>query len=843
MTEIATIAPADILGALDGEQPISALFASYTFSPGIFAAEYVRPLLRRGCGRIVAIVDRLGWAQSLAEAPTVDGPGTNYYLRCAELSDSFHPKLTILRTATRAVVSVGSGNLTAAGLGLNAETGLVAVVDDNTALRALDDIASRVERIGGFEGSAVQSLVPVDLGEGTLLLTSLDRALLPSDHVPRDAQRIEIVSPFLDDDLGALAWMRRSWPAASIRLRTDPRCTRVDERLLGLSRAGVRVEVPDEDEGERTPIVHGKLIAWYSGPRVHVWLGSPNLSRRALVDRRNVEMVAAITVTIEEADALLHVPEVKWRRLRDSDAERVYAVPAHPPSCSELIAELVRDTLRIRLPRPERATCSLRLLRGSKSIHRAEVLLDATGRLASLALDSAALGALEGALVVELESASGRLYRGWLEHRAQLDAPPELRAHLGFLSDLAADPATCHEDETVRFLQWISAQLGQVASGWKWGSSSTGGVRREGADEATISRERFLEAEREPGSAGFSATIDVTVGALDRAIHALRFFTPETPASLTAVPERDGAPSPNIAGSPPGDSGAAAAASASEKIRRAVEKAIARYAEALGRATDVHAAARLLLALPVVVRTMAMCRRRWGLPAWAARIHAVEVVTATLGPGRSSLVGMAGLVTRQSTADLSLLAKDRSVCRAIGTAASLLVMLGGRSDGIRADVARDMLDVLDRLGATERSPEVADLAIGDGRGSESPLFDPIAAEHSLRSVPGEIGVIVELRRHLRNLVTRAAAGAGRVELERLATAAGLHVGCRDEVLGMLCRLAAARRPVRLVDTWSEATPCPDCGCTLPRGKAARLADATYVAIDECGVLFAKSVAP
>ena len=134
MTPLAAIAPADVLGALDGEQPISAIFASYTFSPGVFSAEYVRPLLRRGCGRIVAVVDRLGWAQALSEAPTVEGPGTNYYLRSAELSDAFHPKLIIVRTATRAVVSVGSGNLTAAGLALNAETGLLSIVDDEPAL-------------------------------------------------------------------------------------------------------------------------------------------------------------------------------------------------------------------------------------------------------------------------------------------------------------------------------------------------------------------------------------------------------------------------------------------------------------------------------------------------------------------------------------------------------------------------------------------------------------------------------------------------------------------------------------------------------------------------------------
>ena len=115
--------PADVLAALGADVPERALFTTFTFSPGAFHQQYLTPLLQHGCRDVAVLADPVGYAQSLFGAAAVQGVGTDYRLRQATATGAFHGKLVFVRTRRSALVGVGSGNLTASGLLMNAEVG------------------------------------------------------------------------------------------------------------------------------------------------------------------------------------------------------------------------------------------------------------------------------------------------------------------------------------------------------------------------------------------------------------------------------------------------------------------------------------------------------------------------------------------------------------------------------------------------------------------------------------------------------------------------------------------------------------------------------------------------
>ena len=107
---------ADVIEALDGDPPELALFTTYTFSPDAFEDQYLRPLQRLGCRRIVVLADPVCLAQSFEQAGATTGIGSDYYLRQVDGWAAYHAKIALLQTPSRSVVAVSSGNLTVAGL-------------------------------------------------------------------------------------------------------------------------------------------------------------------------------------------------------------------------------------------------------------------------------------------------------------------------------------------------------------------------------------------------------------------------------------------------------------------------------------------------------------------------------------------------------------------------------------------------------------------------------------------------------------------------------------------------------------------------------------------------------
>ncbi len=305
--------PGDVFTALESEPPLSALFTTFTFSPGTFQQEYLIPLLHRGCANVTVLVDAIGYAQSLFSAATAQSIGTDYRLRQVWAEGAFHGKLVVIRTRHAAFVGVGSGNLTAPGLQTNAEVGGLYRLDQADQLDVLAVVVARLRNMALIEDAERKPVQPIQLTGDARLMTSLDVPILGQLDLPSDVSRIEIISPFVDGQHEVLAKIKERWPHAKIRMRLDPEFGALSESLLARASDRVSIQVPIQtDEGR--PLVHGKLVCFIGSKSATVVLGSANLSRPALLTTENFEAVVERRMKPDEVYSLLSVPQIRWRK-------------------------------------------------------------------------------------------------------------------------------------------------------------------------------------------------------------------------------------------------------------------------------------------------------------------------------------------------------------------------------------------------------------------------------------------------------------------------------------------------------------------------------------------------
>lgn len=123
-----------------------ALFTTYALSLSYFESEVLQPLLRMGCSDVWLIADAEGYRSSLLERRSMR-VGQEYRLIPAALPDGvFHAKCIYLAADEGDLLLVGSGNLTFAGHGKNAE--VFEALSPDSAASAFHDFADFLISIG-----------------------------------------------------------------------------------------------------------------------------------------------------------------------------------------------------------------------------------------------------------------------------------------------------------------------------------------------------------------------------------------------------------------------------------------------------------------------------------------------------------------------------------------------------------------------------------------------------------------------------------------------------------------------------------------------------------------------
>ena len=208
---------------------------------------------------------------------------------------AFHPKLTVLIGEHDVWLAIGSGNPTTAGWGHNDELWIVLRGGRSCGPAAFADLADWLTDlatnpavhmpswISGTLTQLAEMIRPQTTEDSAVkILGNLDRPILDQlPNVPVDA--LHASAPFLDPDAAAVAALIARFQPQSLTVALQPELGSYDGRTL----AAVAKDVEQvefrwlSEQGLR--VSHGKLVEWRTGDALTAMVGSPNLSRAALL--------------------------------------------------------------------------------------------------------------------------------------------------------------------------------------------------------------------------------------------------------------------------------------------------------------------------------------------------------------------------------------------------------------------------------------------------------------------------------------------------------------------------------------------------------------------------------
>lgn len=289
----------------------------------LFLQSILWPRLK-ACGhpRLTIFADAMCAAGTYAQQrPFIEGLGQQYRVVPVDMGTGrrFHPKAIFLAGPTKAVLAVGSGNLTHGGWSANRE--IWATYDSDEAggaeIAAFRDylgvILGLVESGDALSDEVLSAFEPGNAWAGTLppsdglLGAPADRSLLDRiiDLAGPHVEHATLCAPYYDPDGVALGEIARRLPSASVDALLQRRHVGLARSAAEARPANVTLYSVDTDPQR---FIHAKIFAFRRPEDTLLVAGSANLSRAALIATSawgNAELVAARAVRHDEAESLL----------------------------------------------------------------------------------------------------------------------------------------------------------------------------------------------------------------------------------------------------------------------------------------------------------------------------------------------------------------------------------------------------------------------------------------------------------------------------------------------------------------------------------------------------------
>lgn len=297
----------------DGAGLREVLLTGYTLD--LLFVEQRAIALARGMGARVTILSDAHHA--VHDPVDVRRAGRAYQHAHVVCTGAFHPKLAVLVGENDVWVAIGSGNPTTAGWGHNDELWIVLRGGRSHGPAAFVDLADWLMLLAGHPAVYMPSWIAAVLTQiadmvrpqtmensAVRILGNLDRPIL--DQLPEIAvDTLHVSAPYLDADAAALAALVARLQPKSLTVALQPGLSSYDGgKVAAAARRVNQVEFRWlSEQGQR--LSHGKLVEWRRGDALSAMVGSPNLSRVALLMATrhggNCELAAVSPV----ADSLL----------------------------------------------------------------------------------------------------------------------------------------------------------------------------------------------------------------------------------------------------------------------------------------------------------------------------------------------------------------------------------------------------------------------------------------------------------------------------------------------------------------------------------------------------------
>ena len=208
----------------------------------------------------------------------------------------FHPKLYILASEKKAVIGIGSANLTREGVASNLEIISFFEVSDKNYRYAplLKGCVNFFARLSEASGSNAAQKIVLELADVTAKLTSVDGEigikLLHNLDLPLFEQlesltsgmkvkRIKVISPFYDSELKLVPYLKKKYPNCEIEIFLQQGKSNFPAKAFPGGGDGLSIYVYKGIER----YIHGKAILFDCGKRKYLFTGSANFSDSALL--------------------------------------------------------------------------------------------------------------------------------------------------------------------------------------------------------------------------------------------------------------------------------------------------------------------------------------------------------------------------------------------------------------------------------------------------------------------------------------------------------------------------------------------------------------------------------
>lgn len=340
----------------------AAVLCSYTLDLNFFENYLLKLNGLYACDDIALFVDAQTYTHFQQAGYMPQALNRRYLVSWLQAPGVFHTKLYLLASTKKALIGIGSANLTREGIASNLE--LLATFEvtekDQTFAPLLGHCINYVQRLAQLTQSQrakeqVAALAEccsslVQETEGTLenypqLLHNLDKPLW--DEIvavlgDRSFTKIQVVSPFFDGELAPLRKLQTYWPECPVEIHTQQHKSNFPTEQFNNLSAVVSL-YHDIDR-----YLHGKAILFHTPEQIYLFVGSANFTKPALLKvaiKGNFEIGVIGIVDSETADTILQPTGQTAVPVTTATDIQVNRRPEFPPQGKAQIAYLTQAVL------------------------------------------------------------------------------------------------------------------------------------------------------------------------------------------------------------------------------------------------------------------------------------------------------------------------------------------------------------------------------------------------------------------------------------------------------------------------------------------------------------------
>lgn len=252
--------------------------------------------------RVCIFADAKQFQESINNDQHSKNIGKYYFVQPFRMEKTFHPKLILLLAKNRAKLIVASANLTYSSYYSNNEIFQSFSYDEeNTEYLALfirafkffvnisnESNSNYIKEQIDYCKEKYPFLLAEETNRGPLLLTSYNESIISQTlrNINDDIKEITVATPFYDEELGALSYLKKRYKEAKINLYIqDYHSTFPKEKYSDDLISTVNVfESVNNNEHKQKQFYHGKVFCFRTANKEYVLYGSPNFSISALIN-------------------------------------------------------------------------------------------------------------------------------------------------------------------------------------------------------------------------------------------------------------------------------------------------------------------------------------------------------------------------------------------------------------------------------------------------------------------------------------------------------------------------------------------------------------------------------